>query len=74
MTGGERRTVGGGQSGTLQGRYGKDLSKTFLPWSQYSSFVTLLFCDKIAKFSTAPHMVQGMSQAPSAACILCKVC
>jgi hypothetical protein len=55
MTGGEGCTVGGGQSGTLQGRYGKDLSKTFLPWSQYGSFVTLLFYDKIAKFSTASH-------------------
>jgi len=55
MTGGEGCTVGGGQSGTPQGRYGKDLSKTFLPWSQYGSFVTLLFYDKIAKFSTEPH-------------------
>jgi hypothetical protein len=55
MTGGEGCTVGGGQSGTPQGSYGKDLSKTFLPWSQYGSFVTLLFYNKIAKFSTAPH-------------------
>lgn len=55
MTGGEGRTVDGGQSETPQGRYGKDLSKTFLPWSQYSSFVALLFMIKFAKFSTAPN-------------------
>jgi hypothetical protein len=55
MTGGEGRTVGEEQSETPQGRYAKDLSKTFLPWSQYSSFVVLLFYDKIAKFSIAPH-------------------
>ena len=35
MTGEEGRTVGGGQSGTPQSRYREDLSKTFLPWSQY---------------------------------------
>ena len=55
MTGGEGRTLGGEQSETLQGRYGKDLLKTFLPWPQYSSFVAVLFYDKIAKFGTAPH-------------------